>query len=183
MKKLNFIYLLILPLVIFSCNIFEKFNYFGIGNTFEESFEVDIPYNEDNMSFFGSVEFAASDDATIEDNINNIQEFEVTQISLKITNYIGNPEAVANGNFMVTSDNNNVGDAVQVDNLNFAQLFASEELMELPLTQATYDAIETAYRANQTLTVEASGDITGAREDLQVEFTIYMSIEATIGNQ
>ena len=62
-------------------------------------------------------------------------------------------------------------------------MFASEELMELPLTQATYDAIETAYRANQTLTVEASGDITGAREDLQVEFTIYMSIEATIGNQ
>ncbi len=182
MKKLNFIYLLILPLVIFSCSTFDKFDYFGIGNTFQESFIVDIPYNN-NMSFFGSVEFAASDDATIADNINNIQEFEVTQISLKITNYSGNPEAVGNGSFMVTSNDSNIGDAVQVENLNFAQLFASEELMELPLTQATYDAIKIAYLANQTLTVEASGDITGATEDLQVEFTIYMSIEATIGNQ
>jgi len=182
MKKLNFSYLLILPLVIFSCSTFEKFDYFGIGNTFQESFEVDIPFSS-NMSFFGSVEFSASDDPTIQDNIDNIQEFEVTQISLKITNYSGNPEAVANGNFMITSNGNSVGDAVQISNLNFAQLFASEELMELPLTQATYDAIKTAYLANQTLTIEASGEISGATESLQIEFTMYLSVEATIGNQ
>ncbi len=181
MKYPNFIYLFIL-LTVFSCSTFEKFDHFGIGNTFEESFEVDIPFSN-NMSFLGSVEFAASDDATIQDNIDNIQEFEVTQISLKITNYVGNSGAVGNGSFMITSNGNSVGDAVQVSNLNFTQLFASEELMELPLTQATYNAIETAYRANETLTIEASGEISGATENLQIEFTVYMSIEATIGSQ
>ncbi len=180
MKYPNFIYLFIL-LTAFSCSTFEKFDHFGIGNTFEESFEVDIPLSN-NMSFLGSVEFAASDDATIQDNIdkNNIQEFEVTQISFKINNYVGNSGAVGNGSFMITSNGNIVGDAVQVSNLNFTQLFASEELMELPLTQATYDAIETAYRANETLTIEVSGEIFEATENLQIEFTVYMSVEATI---
>ncbi len=182
MKKLKFIGLFILPMLIFSCSTFEKFDQFGVGNTFDESFTVNIPQNS-NMAFSGTVEFAASDDAIISDNLSDIQEFEVTQIGFKITNYVGNPEAVASGSFATTSDNINVGDSVMFSNLNFAQIFASEELMVLNLTSSTYDAIKTAYLNNQTLAVDVTGDIAGATEDLQIEFTVYMSIEATIGNQ
>jgi len=181
MKKSKFVYLLILPFVIFSCSSFDKFNQFGIGNTFDESFTVTVPMS--NQSFEGFVEFAASDDETIKDNIDNITAFEVTQISVKITNYSGNSEAVANGGFSVESEGVSVGDPVEISNLNLAQLYASQEYLALPLTNSTYSAIKEAYLANQTLTVTTNGGITGATEILEIEFTIFMSIEATIDTQ
>lgn len=183
MKKLKFTYLLILPFIILSCNTLNKFDHFGVGNTFDESFIVDIPFSE-NMTFSGSVEFAASDDDTIGDNIDDIEEFKVTQISVKISDFNGNPEAVANGHFFITSNTPNgdipVGEPISISNLIFSEVYNTDQLLELDLTPATFIAIQEAYLNNQTLTVQAVGDVTEATEDLEIEFTVYMSIEATI---
>ncbi len=183
MKNLKASYLFILPLFIFSCSTFEKFDHFGVGNTFDKSFIVNIPLSE-QMTFSGSVEFAASDDNTIGDNVDNIEKFKVTQVNVKISDYKGNPEAVTNGNFFITSNTPDgdvpVGDPATISNLNFEEVYNADQLLELDLTPATFIAIQEAYLANQTLTVQAVGDITGATEDLEIEFTIYMSIEATI---
>ncbi|VAW26238.1 hypothetical protein MNBD_BACTEROID06-269 [hydrothermal vent metagenome] len=171
MKKLNFIYLLILPLVIFSCSIFEKFNYFGIGNTFEESFTVVV--SEGNItSFEGSASFDASDDATLEDNIGNITEFKVTRISLRITK-VAPASIMATGEVYITSEGDSIGNPV---NMNID--LSSGEDIELDITPATFAAIEKAYLEKQKIKITAAGAVSDTPID--VEFTIYMSVEATI---
>lgn len=173
MKKSNLIYLLILPFIFASCDFLDKFDHFGVGNTFEESFAVSVPAGS-QQTYSGSVSFDASDDATLEENLDNIREFNVTSISLRITKTT--PNAVtANGSFSITSEGTPVGDPVDV-NLDLS----SDEEVILPLTSSTFDAIKDAYLANQKITITAAGSVTDTPID--VEFTVYMSIEATIDN-
>jgi hypothetical protein len=173
---------MLLPLVIFSCNTFDKFDHFGIGNTFKKSFTVNIDPNN-NLSFAKSVEFAASDDEVIENNIDNINKFKVTQISLSIEKYIGNNEAKANGYVRFQSGGKNIGDSVKIENLNFKQLFDSKKRLVLPLTEATYSAIKNAYLTNETIIITSNGAVDSVTEILEIEFGIFMTIEATISKE
>ena len=181
MKKINLLYILILPFVISSCDFLEKFDHFGVGNTFEESFVIEASAG-DGDTFSGSVEFSAQDDATIGDNLANIEEFDVTKISLRITKYTGDPTVVANGEFTVASNGLVVGTTVAITNLNFSDLASSEQELILPLSASTFSAIKEAYLNNQTLTVTAEGDISKSDTDVEAEVTIYMEVSATISN-
>ncbi len=173
MKKSKFIYLLILPLIIFSCDTFDKFDHFGVGNTFEESFEVKVPEGS-ITTFEGSASFDASDDSTLNDNIDAITQFEVTRISMKITK-VASTKIMAEGEVSITSDGVPVGDPVSM-NLDLS----SDEEVLLAITPATFEAIKKAYLDKQKIKITASGSVSDTPID--VEFTIYMSIEATIQN-
>ncbi len=173
MKKSNLIYLLILPFIFSSCDFLDKFDHFGVGNTFEESFQVSVPAGSVS-SYAGSVSFDASDDATLEENLENIREFEVTSISLRITKTTTNT-VTADGSFAITSDGAPVGDPVTV-NLDLS----SEEEVILPLSTSTYRAVKDAYLAHQKITIAVAGSV--SETPIDVEFTIYMAIEATIDN-
>ncbi len=173
MKKSKFVYLLILPFVIFSCSSFDKFDHFGVGNTFEESFEVVVPEGT-VTSFEGAASFDASDDKTLEDNIDNISAFEVTRLSLKITK-VNATKVMAEGQVNITSDGKAVGDAINM-NLDLS----SDKEVVLEVNPNTFAAIKEAYLSKRKIKVTASGSISDTPID--VEFTIYMSIEATIEN-
>jgi len=179
MKKVNLLYLLILPFAFASCdNFLDKFDHFGIGNTFERSFNINVN-PADVSSYTGFVSFDASDDATLDDNLDNIKEFDIESISYKITGFSGDKDAVANGMVKITSEGVDVGTSVAIGNVNFFDLNAESTEMELPLTQATYDGIKDAYLKNQKIKIEMSGDYI-VSEPTEVEFTIYMTIEALI---
>jgi hypothetical protein len=175
MKKSNLIYLLVLPFIFSSCDdFFGKFDHFGVGNTFEESFSVSVNAN-DQTSYAGSVSFDASDDATLDENIDKISQFEVNRISVVITSFTGDPSTIASGSFTITSEGQPVGTPVSLDlNLN------SEEEVVLPFTDATFRAIKDAYLEKQKITITAEGSVSSA--PIEVEFTVYMTIEATIDN-
>ena len=181
MKKFKLLYFLILPFAFASCDFLDKFDHFGVGNTFEGSFTINAAAG-DSDSFSGSVEFAASDDATIGDNLQDIQEFEVVKISLRITEYTGDNSVVANGEFTISSNGLVVGTPVIVDNLNFSQVANLEQELILPLSAGTYNDIKEAYLNNQTLTITAEGDLSASETSVEAEVTIYMEISATIGN-
>jgi len=153
--------------------MFDKFDHFGIGNTFEESFAVVVPEGS-RTSFEGSASFDASDDATLDENIDAISEFEVTRISIKITK-VASTKIMAIGEASITSESENVGDPVSV-NLDLS----SDEEVVLDITPSTFKAIKKAYLDKQKIKITVSGEVTDT--PLDVEFTIYMSIEATIQN-
>lgn len=173
MKKPNLIYLLILPFVFSSCDFLDKFDHFGVGNTFEESIAISVPEGT-IQSYSGSVSFDASDDATLEENLDNIQEFEVISISIRVTKTT--PHAVtAEGSFSITSQGAPVGDPVDL----IIDLSSDEEVI-LPLSSTTFRAIKDAYLANQAITITAAGSVSDTPID--IEITVYMAIEATIKN-
>lgn len=182
MKKPFVLYLLIIPFIISSCDFLEKFDHFGVGNTFEESFEIGIPAGAGG-SFAESVEFSVSDDATISDNIEHIQEFEVNRLSLKVTKYDnGDPNVIVNGILTVRSNGFDVGETIVIENLNLSQLYDNDEEVVLLLSDNHLNDIKEAYLGGTPLTFVASGDVSESTTDVVAEITIYMSIDATISN-
>lgn len=173
MKKSNLIYLLILPFIFSSCDFLDKFDHFGVGNTFEESFAISVPEGI-TQSYSGSVSFDASDDATLEENLDNIREFEVISISMRVTKTTPNT-VTAEGSFSITSQGAPVGDPVQLT----LDLSSDEEVI-LPLSPATFRAVKDAYLANQKITITAAGSV--SETPIDIEITVYMAIEATIDN-
>jgi len=178
MKKINFLYLFILPFVFTSCDFLEKFDHFGVGNTFERSFDINVNPTDLN-TYTGFVSFDASDDATLDENLDDIKEFDIENIRYKITGFSGDDIAVANGTVKITSEGDVVGTSVTIGNVNFSDLYAEGTEMKLPLTQATYNAIKDAYLSKQKIKIEISGDYV-VSEPTEVEFTIYMTVEALI---
>lgn len=184
MKKPFLLYLLIIPFIISSCDFLDKFDHFGVGNTFEESFEISVPGGTAG-SFSKTVEFSVTDDATVSDNLdnNNIQEFEVIRISLKITDYSsGDNDVIVNGELAITSNGFVVGEPVSIDNLNLSQAYNNDEELVLVLSSAHLNDIKEAYLGGTPLVLETSGSTTGSSVDIEAELTVYMSIEATISN-
>ena len=177
MKKINFLYLLILPFVFTSCDFFSKFDHFSAGNTFEESFSVAVTPGISD-SFSNSVEFAVTDDSTISDNINEIESFDVNEISYKITDFNGDEFATAQGEITITSAGRPIGDPVSISE-NFGDLYASGGEMSLPLTNGTLTALKEAYLNNETLSINVSASYL-VNKKTTFEFTVYMSIEALI---
>lgn len=181
MKKFKLLYLLILPFVISSCDFLDKFDHFGVGNTFEESLTVNTPPGPAE-TFSGSVDFAASDDATLGDNLQDIQEFDITKISLRITKYTGDDSVFANGDFTFSYNGLVVGVPVVIDNLIFSQAESTGQEFILPLTSVTYKGIKEAYLNNQPITITIAGVCSASETDVEIEFTMYMEIAATINN-
>lgn len=182
MKKFKLLYLLILPFVILSCDFLDKFDHFGVGNTFEESFTVNTPPGPAE-TFSGSVDFAASDDSTIGDNLGeNMEEFDITKISLRITKYTGDVSVFANGDFTFSYNGLVVGVPVAIDNLIFSQAESTGQEFILPLTSGTYKDIKAAYLNNQPITITIAGVCSASETDVEIEFTMYMEIAATIKN-
>lgn len=181
MKKFKLLYLLILPFVISSCDFLDKFDHFGVGNTFEESLTVNTPPGPAE-TFSGSVDFAASDDATLGDNLQDIQEFDITKISLRITKYTGDDSVFANGDFTFSYNGLVVGVPVVIDNLIFSQAESTGQEFILPLTSVTYKGIKDAYLNNQPITITIAGVCSASETDVEIEFTMYMEIAATINN-
>lgn len=181
MKKPFLLSLLVIPFLISSCDFLEKFDHFGVGNTFEESFEIDIPANTGG-SFAESVEFSVSDDATISENIQNIQEFEVNRISLKITEYTGDDNVIVNGLLITKSNGFEVVDPVLIENLNLSQAYENDEEVVLVLSDNQLDDIKEAYLGGTPLLLEATGSVSESTSAINAEITLYMSIDATISN-
>ena len=178
MKKLNLLYLLILPFVFSSCDFLDKFDHFSAGNTFEQTFEIEVEPGNSN-SYSESTTFSVEDDATISDNIGDIESFDVNDISYKITNFSGDALATADGNITISAEGRTIGDPVSISGLSFSDLYNTGEEMSLPLTNATLIAIQDAYLNGDVLTITAEGSYL-VEETTKVEFTIYMSIEALI---
>ena len=178
MKKLNSLYLSILLFAFLSCDFLDKFDHFGVGNTFERSFIINVDPNDVN-TYSGFVSFDASDDATLDENLDNIKEFDIENIRYKITGFAGDDVAVANGTVSITSEGEQVGTSVTFENVNFSDLYAEDMEMMLPLTQATYAAIKEAYLSKQKIEIEVSGDYI-VREPTELEFTLYMTVDALI---
>ncbi len=181
MKKLNFLYFLILPFVFSSCDFLKKFDHFTAGNTFEQSFTIDVAPGISD-SFSESTTFSVEDDATISDNLDGIESFSVNDISYKITDFSGDASAVAQGDITVSFEGNTIGDPISISGLNFAELYASGDETNLLLTDKTLIDIKVAYLqsdSNTPLTITASGSYLVDKKTT-VEFTIYMSIEALI---
>lgn len=175
MKKSVLLFLFTLPFILTSCDFLEKFDHFGVGNTFEKSFEISVPEGT-TSSYEGSVIFQASDDATIDDNLNNIQEFEVNKISVKVTSFEGDPTATAVGHFEIRGDGNQLIGTPLSLNLDLN----SDEEVELELLPSTLASIKDAYLNKEKIRVTANGSVSSTPID--VEITIYMTIEATISN-
>lgn len=179
MKKHNLIYLFILPLFFIGCSNFDKFDHFGIGNTFEQSFDVKVP-DGSVTTFEGNASFAATDDEIIQENIDNISEFEVSRLSLKITR-VAPTSILAAGSISITTVDPISSAIIPVgDPININMDLSSDEEIELLMNLPTLEAVKTAYLGNQEINVTASGSV--SETPIDVEFTIYMSIEATIQN-
>ncbi len=175
MKNKIIILLISLPFLFSSCDGFlDKFDHFGVGDTFEASFDVDLKSSEPG-DFEGSVSFDATDDAVLDENLDNIDEFEVTRIGLQITSFDGVAGAMATGFVSISSNGENIGEPVALSiDLN------SDAEMELPFTSGTFDEIKQAYLDNKVIEITGSGSISDV--PAKVEFTIYMTVEATIRN-
>lgn len=171
MKKSNLLCLLILPFVFASCDFLDKFNHFGMGNTFEETFSISVSDGE--QSFSEDVSFDASDDATLEENFDKISHFEVTRISIRITSFEGDPTTMADMVVSITSKGETVGEPFAVPSFNLN----SEEEILLDLSDPNFRAIEDAYLTNRTITMIATGLISNT--PVEVDFTVYMTVEAT----
>ena len=179
MKKLTtYLFTALLIVAFTSCDFLDKFDHFGAGNTFDESFTVTV--DENDPDFTGTVEFAATDDETIKENIDRISDYKLNKLSFVIDSYNGPSSSVGNGQFSFSSLGTPVGSPIVISNVNFAQLAASGEEFEIPITDAFVLAVGEAYLNNQTLTVEASGSISDLTEAASFDFTVYLSIEARI---
>lgn len=178
MKKSNLIYLLLFTVFFTSCDT-DKFNHFGVGNTFEKTFTVALPADATDNSFSGTVSFSAADDATIEDNLPNITDFNVTRVSLKINSFNGASGTIGNGTARATANSVELSSINLVD-LDFAAMAQSGEELILPLNQQDIIAINNAYLAGQTIDFTASGSVN--KKGFTVEFSMFVSIEATINN-
>lgn len=178
MKKLSIFSLVLIPVVLLSCDFLDKFDHFSAGNTFEQSFSVTV--DENDPSFSGSVEFAATDDETINENIDKISDYKLDKLSFTIDSYNGPSNSAGNGQFTFASLGTTLGSPIVVSNVNFSELAASGVELEVPLTDEIVLAVRNAYLNNQTITIEASGEITNLTEPATFDFTVLMSIEARV---
>ena len=179
MKKLPLYLVAIIPLVILaSCDFLEKFDHFTAGSTFSESFNVTVDQNDPD--FVGSVEFAATDDETIKENIDKISDYKINKLSFIVDSYNGPSNSTGSGQFSFSSLGTQIGSTVSVSNINFGQLAVSGQEVEIPLTDDIIVAVRDAYLGGNPVKIDASGELTNLTEPATFEFTVYMSVEARV---
>lgn len=171
MKRL-FLLMLTVTAISYSC---DKLLDFLINHTFDYSHPVNLPA-DGPTDYSDEYTFDATDNQEVADNINNVSGYTVNSLKFSISDF--EPDTgIVSGTFSFyfkNSAGNQIGDMTSISVDNLFALSASEDKVNIPLTQGTIDAVQNEFASTNKVTIVTSGTVS----EVPVDFiaTVYLAI-------
>ncbi len=168
-KALPFVIILLFP-IIYSCDQLEELTGWDLNTEAAKDFIVNIT-EEDNLSIDESFTISI-DDPEVQENINKIDEWKVNKVSYQIWSYTGPIE----GDVLLSGTLDLGPVDVSLSNVNLNQMFMSQTVAELDLTDQELVNLANALRSTKSITGTLIGNVT----DKPVYFIIYVKLDLTL---
>ena len=156
MKRI-FLLMLTVAAISYSC---DKLTEFFIDHTFEDSYPVDLPANGPT-TYSDEFSFDAADNQDVADNINDISGYTVDKLQFSISDFVPDT-GIVSGIFSFSFkniDGDPIGDITSLSVDNLFALSVSGDKVDVPLSQATIDAVQTEFASNNQVTAVVSGSV------------------------
>ena len=175
MKRL-FLIILTVTAISYSC---DKLTEFFITHTFEDSFPVDLPANG-STTFGAELSFDATDNQEIADNINSLSGYTVSSFKFSISDFVPDTGIVSGlfSFYFLNSSENQIGDITSLSVDNLFALSASEDQVDIPLSQATINAVQNEFGSTNKVTAVVSGSV--SKVPVHFITNIFLAIEIKV---
>lgn len=156
MKRI-FLLMLTVAAISYSC---DQLADFIVNHTFEDSRPVNLPA-DGPTTYSDEIPLDATDNQDIADNIEHISGYTVNNLKYSISEFLPDT-GIVSGTFSFSFENsagNPVGDMTSISVDNLYALSASEDKVDIPMTQSTKDAVQAEFIASHKIILVVSGTV------------------------
>ncbi len=163
MKNLNlkviaaFLFAAIAFLNFTNCN--KLIDAFELNASFSEDVTINISPS-DELSYTDTLTIDLSSNEDFANNADHVTQFTIRKISYVVTDYVGAEGISGSDTTTFYSENNQIGDPIIQTNVNFGELYASGNSVELPISQATIEGLTTVLKTTMKFTMITKGSVT-----------------------
>ena len=134
-----------------------------------EAFNIDSPFStnviiniseSDDLIFVDEQEIDLSSNSDFNDNKDKIENFTINSVYYKVVDYVGEPGILGSGTIIFKDGNTQLGEAISQSNIDFNALYISGEKVDIPISDATINAIQTTLKDKMKITVSMEGLVT-----------------------
>ena len=166
--------MLTVAFISFSCDELAEFI---VNHTFDASYPVDLPA-DGSTTHSEEFSYDATDNQEVADNINSLSGYKVSKLEFSISEFAPDT-GIVSGIFSFSFKNsagNPIGDVTSLSVDNLFALSASGDKVEVPLTEATVNAVQDEFGATNKVTVLVSGNVS----EVPVYFMAHIFLEIEI---
>lgn len=152
-----------------------------------EAFNLDAPFSthviinvteNDELIFEDEKEIDLSTNSDFNDNKDKIENFTINSIYYKVVDYNGEPGILGSGTIIFKDGNTQLGEAISQTNINFSELNGSGEKVNLPISHATINAVQTTLKDKMKITVNMEGLVTA--KPVYADLEVFIVVTAKV---
>ncbi|RXG14336.1 hypothetical protein DSM03_101454 [Leeuwenhoekiella aestuarii] len=174
MKKFTtFFALTIFAFAFNSCDAVDELTEIDVDTTITKDLVISVAEGETTFSESASISI---DDEQVQDNLDKIEDLQITKLTYQILSVSGTEDVIASGSFTAASSTYpwfSAGDSASV---NLTTAAADGTVYEIEVNQTLVDAFEADLRSGATATLSASGTVS----DAPVSFTVRITADVKV---
>ena len=157
----TFFFLLTVVVTAISCDAVDELTEIDVDTTITKDLVITVADGKTTFSESASISI---DNEQVQDNLDRIEDLQITKLTYKILSVSGTEDVIASGSFTAASSTYpwfSAGDSASV---NLTTAAADGTVYEIEVDQALVDAFEADLRSGATATLSASGTVSDAGE-------------------
>lgn len=160
-----------------ACDQIKEIENFAVDHKFEKNVTLEIAETDPDM-FYQDFAIETSDDKDFEDNISNISSYSVKSLSYRVSEFVGVDDITAMGAVQFMDDANNIGDPVDLGEINFLELKNSGEEIEIPITDDLKTMIQDQLLSSDEIIMRVGALVSD--KPFTAEIVLALEIEALV---
>ena len=174
MKKITtFFALTSLAFAFNACDAVDELTKIDVDTTITEDLVITIAEGE---TTFSESAFISIDDDDVQDNLDKIEDLQITKLTYEIVSVTGTADVIASGSFTAQSSTYPWFQATDGTTVNLTTAANAGTVYEIEVDQSLVDAFEADLKSGATATLSASGTVSAA----PVTFTVRVTADVKV---
>jgi hypothetical protein len=141
---------------------------------FSTNFIINVTEN-DELLYMSEELIDLSSNQDFEDNKDKLDNFVLTEMYYEVVDYTGEPGILGSGSTTFYNGSSQVGDAITQSDVDFYSLLESGEKVNLPITDATKNAVQNTLQNEMKITIKIEGLVTDKPVYINLKVTLKIS--------
>ncbi|WP_028377262.1 hypothetical protein [Leeuwenhoekiella sp. MAR_2009_132] len=156
-----------------SCDAVDDLVKIDVPTTFTKDLVITVSEGETSFSETAAISI---DNDEVQDNLDKIDNIEITKLTYQIVSVSGTENVVATGMFTASSSSYPWFEASDSDSVNLTEAAAAGTIYNIDVNQSLVDAFEADLKSGATATLSASGTVS----DAPVTFTVRVTADVKV---
>ncbi|MDP5044566.1 MAG: hypothetical protein NWQ06_06270 [Leeuwenhoekiella sp.] len=155
-----------------SCDAVDELINIDVDTTITEDIVITVSEGET----FSETTTISIDDQDVRDNLDKLDDLQITKLTYQIVSVSGTENVVATGMFTASSSTYPWFEASDSDSVNLTEAAAAGTIYNIDVNQSLVDAFEADLKSGATATLSASGTVS----DAPVTFTVRVTADVKV---